>query len=51
MLRQSYGDFTLMVSDNASDDDTAGVVASFRDPRLVYRPLERNIGRAENITD
>ena len=41
--------FTLLVSDNASDDDTAAVVASFRDPRLVYRPLERNIGRAANI--
>ena len=38
-----------MVSDNASDDDTASVVASFRDPRLVYRPLERNIGRAANF--
>jgi glycosyltransferase involved in cell wall biosynthesis len=38
----------LVVSDNASDDDTASVVASFRDPRLVYRPLERNIGRPAN---
>ena len=37
------------MSDNASDDDTASVVASFRDPRLVYRPLERNIGRAANF--
>ena len=29
VLRQSYRDFTLVVSDNASDDDTASVVASF----------------------
>jgi glycosyltransferase involved in cell wall biosynthesis len=49
VLGQSYRHFTLLVSDNASDDDTASVVASFRDPRLVYRPLERNIGRAANF--
>ena len=49
VLRQSYRGFKLVVSDNASDDDTASVVASFRDPRLVYRPLERNIGRAANF--
>ena len=48
VLRQSYPRFTLLVSDNASDDDTAEVVASFDDSRLQYRPLERNIGRAAN---
>ena len=49
VLAQSYPNFTLVVSDNASDDDTASVVASFGDPRLVYRPLERNIGRSANV--
>jgi glycosyltransferase involved in cell wall biosynthesis len=49
VLEQSYRDFTLVVSDNASDDDTASVVASFRDPRLVYRPLERSISRHGNF--
>ena len=49
VLGQSYRDFTLVVSDNASDDDTARVVASFHDPRLVYRPVKRNIGRAANF--
>jgi glycosyltransferase involved in cell wall biosynthesis len=48
VLGQSYPHFTLLVSDNASDDETAAVVASFDDPRLVYRPLERNIGRPAN---
>jgi glycosyltransferase involved in cell wall biosynthesis len=48
VLRQSYRRFTLVVSDNASDDDTAAVVSSFRDPRVVYRPLQCNIGRAAN---
>ena len=48
VLGQTYRDFTLLVSDNASDDDTAGVVGSIRDPRIVYRPLEQNIGRPAN---
>jgi len=49
VLAQSYRNFTLVVSDNASDDDTTSVVASFADPRLVYRRLERNIGRLANF--
>jgi glycosyltransferase involved in cell wall biosynthesis len=49
VLGQSYRHFTLVVSDNASDDDTARVVASFRDPRLVYRPLERTISKPANF--
>jgi glycosyltransferase involved in cell wall biosynthesis len=48
VLAQSYDRFTVVVSDNASDDDTAEIVASFDDPRVVYRPLERDIGRAGN---
>jgi glycosyltransferase involved in cell wall biosynthesis len=48
VLKQTYRHFTLVVSDNASDDDTASVVSSFRDPRVAYRPLERNIGRPGN---
>jgi glycosyltransferase involved in cell wall biosynthesis len=49
VLRQTHSGFTLIVSDNASTDDTEAVVSSFCDPRLVYRPLERNIGRPQNI--
>lgn len=48
VLRQSYSSFILVVSDNASDDDTADVIASFDDSRLQYRPLDRNIGRPGN---
>jgi glycosyltransferase involved in cell wall biosynthesis len=48
VLCQRYPNFTVLVSDNASDDDTATVVASFSDSRLVYRPLERDIGRTAN---
>ncbi len=49
VLDQSYRNFTLVVCDNASDDDTAGVVASFGDPRLVYRPTERTISMGANF--
>lgn len=49
VLRQTHRRFILVVSDNASDDATADVVASFGDPRIVYRPLQRNIGRAANF--
>jgi glycosyltransferase involved in cell wall biosynthesis len=49
VLQQTYRRFTVVVSDNASDDDTASLVSSFRDPRVVYRPLERNIGRHANF--
>jgi glycosyltransferase involved in cell wall biosynthesis len=48
VLRQSHRNFRLVVSDNASDDDTAELVASFADPRVEYRPLERDIGRVAN---
>lgn len=43
VLRQSYADFTLLVSDNASTDDTEAVVGNFSDERLMY------IRRAENL--
>jgi hypothetical protein len=49
VIGQSYSQFILLVSDNASDDDTASVVASFRDPRIVYRPVERAISRSANF--
>jgi glycosyltransferase involved in cell wall biosynthesis len=49
VLGQSYGRFRVVVSDNASEDDTAGVVASFEDPRIIYRPLGTGVGRAENF--
>ena len=48
VLAQTYPSFTLVVSDNGSDDDTAEVVASYEDPRLVYRPRDPPVERAEN---
>ena len=49
VLQQSYPNFTLLVSDNASDDDTPDVVATFVDQRIVYHRLETNVGRAANF--
>jgi glycosyltransferase involved in cell wall biosynthesis len=36
VLAQTFGDFELIVSDNASTDGTAEAVARFDDPRLRY---------------
>jgi len=48
VLSQSYGDFRLVVSDNASTDDTTEVVRSFSDDRLCHRRHEHNVGLLEN---
>jgi glycosyltransferase involved in cell wall biosynthesis len=50
VLAQTLHDFELYVSDNASGDDTAGTVASFADPRIVYAPLAENVGAKANFT-
>ena len=48
VIQQSYANFTLVIADNASDDDTPDVVASFPDHRIVYHRLEHNVGRVAN---
>jgi glycosyltransferase involved in cell wall biosynthesis len=49
VLAQSHRSFRLVISDNASEDATADVVRAFRDPRIVYSPVQTNVGRAENF--
>ena len=49
VLNQSFGDFELIVADNASDDNTAEVVASFDDRRLRYVRHDKNLGPSKNI--
>src|SRR6185312_5364768 len=44
VLRQSFGDFEVIVSDNASEVDPADVVAGFADPRLRYYRNPSNLG-------
>jgi cellulose synthase/poly-beta-1,6-N-acetylglucosamine synthase-like glycosyltransferase len=48
VLAQTYGDFRLIVSDNASEDETPDVVAKFDDPRLEYVRHPENLGLLGN---
>jgi glycosyltransferase involved in cell wall biosynthesis len=50
VLDQTFTDFEVIVSDNASTDDTAEVMASFDDPRVQYTRLPENIGMLGNLT-
>jgi hypothetical protein len=44
VLAQTYRDFVLIVSDNASTADTPDVVGQFQDDRLSYVRLDEQIG-------
>ena len=48
VLAQTYDDFKLVVSDNASDDSTPEIVASLADPRLEYVRQSENLGLLGN---
>ena len=50
VLWQSWRDVEVIVSDNASDDRVAEVVASFQDPRVVHDRLPENIGLFGNLS-
>lgn len=51
LLGQSYGDFQVVVSDNASTDATPDICLDFarRDRRLVYTRTTSNIGAGPNF--
>jgi glycosyltransferase involved in cell wall biosynthesis len=49
VLEQGYQDFGVIVSDNASEDDTCLIVKSFDDPRIQYIRRDRNYGAFDNI--
>jgi len=50
VLDQTFTDFELIISDNASTDRTAEICAEYetRDPRIRYFRQERNLGAAPN---
>lgn len=50
VLSQSFDAIEVYVSDNASTDHTADVVAAIDDPRVHYAPLQENIGLFGNLT-
>jgi Glycosyl transferase family 2 len=49
VLAQRFGDFRVIISDNASEDNTAEVIASFADPRIEYVRSEQNVGMTGNF--
>jgi glycosyltransferase involved in cell wall biosynthesis len=49
VLAQTFTNFRLIVSDNASDDDTPHVVRAFSDERIDYVRSERNVGAIGNL--
>ena len=51
ILGQSFGDFRLVVADNASSDGTQDIVRGYaaRDPRVRYHRNDVNIGLAANF--
>jgi glycosyltransferase involved in cell wall biosynthesis len=50
VLAQTWGDFELIVSDNASTDDTQEVIAAFADERIRVHRNETNIGLFPNFS-
>ena len=48
ILTQSFGDFTLYIRDDCSDDDTMAVVLSYADKRIKIIPNDRPSGSAQN---
>lgn len=49
VLEQTFPDFELIVSDNASEDETETLVSSFKDKRIRYARNGRNVGPRENM--
>ena len=50
LVSQDYEDFEVIISDNASDDDTESICREYadRDPRVRYYRAERNMGPVLN---
>lgn len=51
VLRQTYPDFELLISDNASTDGTEAICREYaeQDERVRYERLERNLGSVRNF--
>ena len=50
LLRQTYTDFELIISDNASTDQTEAICRAYvaRDPRVRYYRSSQDVGLANN---
>ncbi|MFC4767279.1 glycosyltransferase family 2 protein [Effusibacillus consociatus] len=48
ILKQTFGDFEIIVIDNHSDDDTEEIITSFQDNRIRFLRNDWNVGAARN---
>ncbi len=48
VMRQSFEDWQIVISDNCSEQDVQGYVSSLGDPRVLYRRTERPVAVTEN---
>ena len=49
VLNQTYGNFELLICDDASSDNTAEIVEKWDDPRIRYIRHAQNIKRSRNM--
>lgn len=49
IINQTYSNFVIHVSDNASTDNTLSIVESFKDKRIVIHRHEENVGGEGNF--
>jgi glycosyltransferase involved in cell wall biosynthesis len=51
LLKQEFEDFEILISDNASTDDTRSICTEYarRDERIQYLPNDTNIGALKNF--
>lgn len=49
VLKQTFSDYELIISDNASGDSTAAVISSFKDRRINHMRKEKKIGLVDNF--
>lgn len=49
VLRQDYGNFEVVIADDASTDDLAAVLRRFPDPRLRVARFTQNVGYGANL--
>ena len=49
VLQQTYGDFEILVCDDASTDNTVEIVRQYDDARIRYIRHPENIGRSRNM--
>jgi len=51
VLGQTFSDYELIVSDNASQDETSDIVRKFKDDRITYIRGRKNIGLIKNFNN